>query len=529
MASLVPNNPYDTQPAAPKNTGIVGGAMTPGQMQQYNPTAGLKVQTYTPTMSTVNKATETVGGQVDSILAKDSPLMQRARTLALQGMAKRGLVNSLMAQGAGVAAMTDKATEIGGADAQIYSQRAIGNQNAANEGGMFNTNQNNELYKFGEDIANRWGLQKDQQGFVTGERLGDQTFRTGEREAGQKFVTSERIGDQTFRTGEREAGQVYTTSERLGGEKFTAGENNLTRANTNMNADKDRTFTSGENKLTRENTNMNADKDRTFTSGENKLTRDNTNMNSAADRSLTTSENALTRSATAENAQADRTFTAGENTLNRSATAENAQADRTFTAGENALTRTANATENEANRTATATLQSNSQAFTGLQNQLDRDNQVSLTKLQDTLNNSNVSRTFAANTSTATLSGISAIMADSNITPADKKNAIQNLIDAANSTMQWGSTFYNTPLPAMSAPGGAPSMLYPNGGAAPSAPANPVTPPLISPPVGVGATAPSGGGSGPGSQGVADMPGAYGNGVVNDLLRQMQSNPSFRP
>lgn len=414
MAATVPNNPYDTQPAKATNTGIVGGAMTPAQMQQYNPTAALKIQSYTPTMSAVNKETETVGGQVNSILATDSPLMQRARALATQQMAKRGLVNTSMAQGAGVAAMTDKATEIGNTDAQIYSQRALSNQSAANEGGMFNTNQNNELFKFGQGIANEWGMQKDQQG---------------------------------FQTGEREAGQTFATGERLGGEKFAAGENTLTRENTNRNADRDRALTASEGSLTRGANLDNAERDRTFTARENTLSRDNTNMNSDRDRAFTSGENALSRTAAADTSQADRTFTANENQLNRAAT---------------------------------ATLNQNDQEFRGVQAQLDRDGQVALTTLTDRLNNAAVPRTFAANTSTATLNSITQIMADPNITPADKRGAIQNVIDVANATLQWGSTFYGTPLPSLSVPGGTSTMLYPNG----ILPASPHVPSSILPNVG---------------------------------------------
>jgi hypothetical protein len=130
----------------------------------------------------VNAPTETAAGQVDSILSKDSPLMQRARTLATQQMAQRGLVNSSMAQGAGVAAMIDRATPLAQQDAQTYSQRALANMEATNQAGLFNTGQTNQMFQFGKDIESRFGLQGEAQKFQTGERLGAQEFAAGQNQ-----------------------------------------------------------------------------------------------------------------------------------------------------------------------------------------------------------------------------------------------------------------------------------------------------------------------------------------------------------
>jgi len=160
-------NPFDIK-AGSAGTTTTGGTLTPG-------TSTTAAQ-FDPVQRQVDAAKETTSGQLQGIIAEDSPLMQQARAQAKQGMAARGLLNSSMAQGAGVAAMLEKATPIATADATTYANQAITNQQAANTGGQFNVGQ-----------QNTFGLQKGAQTFATGEREAGQTFATGEREAGQTF------------------------------------------------------------------------------------------------------------------------------------------------------------------------------------------------------------------------------------------------------------------------------------------------------------------------------------------------------
>lgn len=80
-----------------------------------------------------------VAGRVDSIIGKDSPLMQRASTRANQQMNARGLTNSSMAVGAGQAAVMDAATPIANADAGLFQQQQLANQQATNQGNQFNS------------------------------------------------------------------------------------------------------------------------------------------------------------------------------------------------------------------------------------------------------------------------------------------------------------------------------------------------------------------------------------------------------
>ena len=129
------------------------------------------------------------------------------------------------------------------------------------------------------------------------------------------------------------------------------------------------------------------------------------------------------------------------------------------------------------------------QTFTAAQSKLDREQQTAITNLTNTLNQANVSKTFAANLALSASNAINTIAGDANLSNAaadkdpvtgltPKQAAIQNAIDNANHTMQWGSTFYNTTLPKVGTPGstGSPGAVNPGagGGAAggPQFPAN---------------------------------------------------------
>ena len=135
-------NPFDIK---------TGGTVTPA--------TGTTAAQFTPQEREVDTAKETTAGQLQGIMAKDNPLMQLARTQATQGMAQRGLINSSMAQGAGVAAMLEKATPIAAADAATFSNRALANQQAVNEAGMFSAGE-----------QNKFGLQTGAQKFASTER-----------------------------------------------------------------------------------------------------------------------------------------------------------------------------------------------------------------------------------------------------------------------------------------------------------------------------------------------------------------------
>jgi hypothetical protein len=86
---------------------------TPTGTPQLNYSLG-DVQAAAPT--TVNPATQTVAGQLQSILNVDNPLMQQARSRAQQTANASGMLNSSMAQTAGDASMFAAAMPIATAD-----------------------------------------------------------------------------------------------------------------------------------------------------------------------------------------------------------------------------------------------------------------------------------------------------------------------------------------------------------------------------------------------------------------------------
>jgi hypothetical protein len=114
---------------------------------------------------------ETVQGQLDSILAKDSPLMQRAAAGGVAYANKRGLVNSTMGAQAAQSAMIDAAAPIANADAQTYNMAARENMAAGNtalqfgadsagKAALLNTQNASDMAKLREQGSIERGLQQ---------------------------------------------------------------------------------------------------------------------------------------------------------------------------------------------------------------------------------------------------------------------------------------------------------------------------------------------------------------------------------
>lgn len=186
MATLTQDNPFDTQPTKTTNELPTAGATTTTQAQQP---AGIvasalpkpdQAMTYTPETRQVNQPTETVQGQVNSILSKDSPLMQRARTMATQQMAQRGLVNSSMAVGAGQAAMVDRALPIAQQDANTYSAVSSENMGAKNRAAEFNAGS-----------LNQFAQQQGQQNFAATQAQLDRQQQTSLQVGQQEFAAAQ--------------------------------------------------------------------------------------------------------------------------------------------------------------------------------------------------------------------------------------------------------------------------------------------------------------------------------------------------
>lgn len=108
-------------------TGATGMAVTNTAVAQP-PNSGVQI---TPTLNTFDES-KGVEGRVASITAKDSPLMQLAKTRGTQLAAQRGLTNSTLAGEAEQNSVLAAATPIATADASLYQQAGLANQTAEN-------------------------------------------------------------------------------------------------------------------------------------------------------------------------------------------------------------------------------------------------------------------------------------------------------------------------------------------------------------------------------------------------------------
>jgi hypothetical protein len=151
------NNPYASTLAGDLNTGVSPGTLSGGQRDVAR--TGLvgsiyanlygadpkPVKTGVTTLDqnalarrTIDGNTETVRGQVNSLLDENSPFLQRARALGQRQAAERGLMNSSMAGTAGEAAAIDAALQIATPDASAYKSAGDYNTALSNQANMYN-------------------------------------------------------------------------------------------------------------------------------------------------------------------------------------------------------------------------------------------------------------------------------------------------------------------------------------------------------------------------------------------------------
>lgn len=125
-----------------------------------------------PTNWNVDPATQTVQGQLQSVLATDSPLIQQARTRALQAQNANGRLNSTMAQSAADSAMYDAALQIATPDAATYANAANTNAATANTFSRDNNSfaRQQELANFNVN-ANNWAAQQDYERQIARDKL----------------------------------------------------------------------------------------------------------------------------------------------------------------------------------------------------------------------------------------------------------------------------------------------------------------------------------------------------------------------
>lgn len=233
MATTVAQNPFDTQPpkttstqaqptvasaAAPlqaKAIGSVQAKSAGGLVAAALPQSG-QAMTYNPQTRQVDAGKETVQGQMDSILANDSPLMQRARTLATQQMSQRGLVNSSMAQGAGVAAMIDRAMPMAQQDANTYNAVASENMTAGNRANEFNAGQ-----------LNQFSLQKGSQDFQAGQADLDRAQQTNIAGMNIEAQRAQQLSQQNFQGQQAALDRQQQTALQMSQQEFQSAQQGI--------------------------------------------------------------------------------------------------------------------------------------------------------------------------------------------------------------------------------------------------------------------------------------------------------------
>ena len=280
---MATSNPYDFQSDDTPPSGLVASRMTSNGTATVDPATVAQAKAGTAQASTWNvSGNQTVQGQLDGILAKNSPLLQRAQALSDQKMNDRGLLNSSLAVGAGQTAVLDAATPIATADANTYAaagksnaelgtQTSIANANNTTSTNQFNANQSNSAGQFNagevnkttladKNIAAQQALQTGQQTFTAGQSALDRAQQTALQTSQQNYTAAQAALDraqqvalqdkslaaqqalqaaqQTFQGAQAELDRAQQSNLQTGQQGFLAGQSALDRAQQQSLADK---------------------------------------------------------------------------------------------------------------------------------------------------------------------------------------------------------------------------------------------------------------------------------------------------
>jgi hypothetical protein len=132
-----------TEAPKPAETVSTGGTTTDGPFTQPD-------KTFTPFVSTVDKSTETVQGQLQNLFDEGNPLLVQARNRATAAAAGRGMQNSSLSAGAAQLAQMNAALPIAQQDAATYAQRSMQNAQTINDFRMAEMSYYQELGKLKE-------------------------------------------------------------------------------------------------------------------------------------------------------------------------------------------------------------------------------------------------------------------------------------------------------------------------------------------------------------------------------------------
>lgn len=145
-----PPPPPPAPPPLPSATNLAAAQSSTAKA----PVQGYDAQTANLSTWNVDPATQTVEGRLQGLLASGNPVLQQARTQALQSMNARGLLNTSMAAGEGVNALIRSALPIAQQDATTLASAGQFNTQMANNMSQFNANALNSASMFKADANN---------------------------------------------------------------------------------------------------------------------------------------------------------------------------------------------------------------------------------------------------------------------------------------------------------------------------------------------------------------------------------------
>lgn len=352
----------------------------------------------------------TVQGQLTNVLDAGGPLMDRATTRANQQANSRGLLNTSIAVGAGQSALYDAALPIAQQDANTNAQAGQFNANASNAAALTNAGLATDVSKTNAGAANSATAAQSAAGVGS--------FQQGQQIEAQKQIQVNDIANQKAMQ-LAQLGSAATLQDKQLAVQQLMQQTGITAQQAQQALD-----IANQQQMQKAGFTQQAalqESQNTFQERIQKL--QESGMDSRQANQLAVQESLAKLSELGVNNRFD---------------AQQALQSSQFNMEQLALDR---------------------RQLVQNQQQLDAMN------LQAKLNRQDVPTAYAANLAASTMQSVNAIMADPNLSsekgpngePSPKQNAMQNVVDFANSTMDWAAKFYGTAFPPVTMPGAAPA------------------------------------------------------------------------
>jgi hypothetical protein len=408
------------------------------------------VAEWNPDATSVNSGTDTVAGQLNTLLDSNSPYITQARNRSQVQANSRGLINSSIAAGAGEEAAIGAALPIASQDADTYNRTRLANYDVSTRAGEFNTNSTNQ--------ANRDAFNAN--AGLVGQALGA-AYTSRENTISRDWQSGENAADRSARMAELIKAQDFTAVQAEIDRAWKSGEMTLDRANQLKLLIEQQDFTALQNEL-----------NRTFTAAESERNRIWQGAENAADRTARMAELIKNQDFSALQAEIERSWRSGEMSADRKAQMDQLLSSQNFTALQNELGRTFTAAESERQRDWQAAqdaagrawqeeMQSSQNQFTltqtqmqqawqsaqnetarawqTIQNQLDRDQQLALQGAQSTLTGRNAVTAASMNYQQQAAT----ILADPNMDQTAKNAQLAKLAELYKQTLTAIGSMYS--------------------------------------------------------------------------------------